>query len=710
MSVSFIRIGHLSWLSFLALILAGCGGGGGGSVGDGGFTNPADTLNISIRTTSGNNEISWNPLLDPFAFDVRQPFTESVIIEVRDEEGQFEPVDITVDIIDSTGSASLFTPIPPGGDIEDAGPFSRAVLEETDGIAEVFVHATNRPGQITLVAVAFDAASGQSQSAELTITIVGEVLPVTSLTFTGPFVNAVRAGAAFTAIEPGGAIFQDGSYQRVVSVITSDENGNPPLVATPIDFFVVDAPLVGFPNSPGSFAIAGPDGNPEEGGVVFSVPAGTGGFLGSVINDAIVRPLNDRLILDGRQEQNPGRAPLPNNNIFTGTWRVETVLSGDTLTIDRRVSPLFSLNPADANTGFTVPYIVGRAQHATILRTGFTDDTGVASTFLTYPAFRIGQTAILVGCTRSQDINDDGDLGDAGEARICTILNTCNADGTSCGSVFLPVSDGTNITLTTSATELGPNTSTDVQLCLLDINFTPLQGTAIRYDIPAGLGTAVVTVNGDAGDGTVLTGGDGCATVTIASTGQQPGTDPIIITFDADGVAEPVEITISGPGAGNINLTADCDLGETLDYSLFLRCSNPDGSPLDTNNGDVIPGDCPRNGAITDLSGLPNAPPATIACSITILVTDDRGGAIPDVRVTHETTGVTLTSFSYDPAFGQFGITNADGEVIFDVEYITDPVDPDTVEGMITFSTGTATIDFTVPQPEFGPTTTPTMP
>ena len=700
MSVSFIRIGQICWLSLLALVLVGCGGGGSGV---GGFSSPADTLKISIRTASGNNEISWNPQLDPFAFDNRQPFTESVIIEVTDEEGQLEPVDMTVDIIDANGSASLFTPIPPGGDLEDAGPFSRAVLEDTDGIAEVFVHATNRPGQITLVAVVTDSASGQSQRAEITITIVGQVLPITSLTFTGPFVNAVRSGAAFTGIEPGGAIFQDGSYQRVVSVITSDENGNPPLVATPIDFFVIDAPLVDFPNSPGSFALAGPDGNPAESQLFFSVPTGTGGFLGSVINDAIVRPFNDRLVLDGRQEQNPGRAPLPNNNIFTGTWRVETVQSSDSLTVDRRVAPPFPLNPADADTGFTVPYVIGRAQHATILRTGFTDDTGVASTFLTYPVFRIGQTAILVGCTRSQDINGDGDFGDAGEARICTILNTCNAEGTSCGSVFLPVSDGTNITLTTSATELGPNSSTAVQLCLEDINFTPLQGTAIRYDIPSGLGTATVTVNGDAGDGAVLTGGDGCVTVTIESSGQQPGTDPIIILFDADGLLTPVEISISDPGAGNLSGTVECD-GDDLaaldefidDQTLFEQCS-----AFDLGTGASLPSECSALGfgTGTDESGNPvlqvPLPPAleisTVSCTFTLLLQDDRGGPIPGIVVRVDEFDGAIGPITFDPAFGSnSGLTDENGENRVTVEFGVG------AESNITFTAGSAEVDFTI--------------
>ena len=649
------HIKHLLVLALVSLLLVGCGGSGGG------FQDADNVLTVQISPVDGGYEMPWNPTLAPF--DTRQPFTKTIRVEVRDHRNQLFPAEaITVDIAPSGEHGNLFTPIPPGDDLEDAGPFSRAVLEDTSGLAELFFVSNNKPGTVTLTASVQDPASERLVSASMTLTVVGQTLPVTSLNFTGPFVNAVREGFMATAIAPGETILQDGSYQRVISVVATDENGNPPLIGTPIDFYLVDGPLVGYPaDGPGSFAISGNDGNPEEGGIIFRVPpVPGGGFANAVMNGPAVRPLNDRLVLDGRQEQNPGAAPNPNNRIFTGLWRVESVLDDNTLTIEQdpavvnpRRFPSFPLNPANADTGPTVPYIIGSAQHGTILRTASTNDTGVASTLLTYPVFRLGQTAVLLACTQEQALTTDGT--GRFDRRVCGILNTCDANGENCNSVYLPVSDGTNVVLTASPTELGPNTTTPLTLCLRDENFTPIPGGQIGYNVDSFLGSAKVFIRTDPDEvagldidgtpsdlaGALQTGAGGCVAAFVRSANQAPGTDPIKITFNSDGVAEPVEVEIQSPGAGNLSSSLNCTVAQ---------CG------------------------------------ATSRCTVDLLLTDDRGGRISGVLVTASGDGAEV-SF----ADGNFGTTDENGEVVATVTY-------ETGSPSVTFAAGSATEPVQMPQ------------
>lgn len=652
----------------LAVLLSGCGGGDSGR---GGFTNPEDVISVSIRTADSDNQLDANLGLG----DCGLQTSTTVLVELFDQEGQFFPApSVTVDVVPGSATGVLCTPVPAGQEDDDPlacggllGPFSRASFEMSSGIERMVFLSGGSPGTVSLVASAADPNSNQLVSKRLDLNVVETIPigpPVTSMAFTGPFVNAVLAGENTLGLQAGENILQDGSYQRLVSIVATDENGNPPVCTGRLfDFFAIDGPLVGYPASgPGSFAIAGPNGNPEEGGVTFRVPAGTGGFNGAVLNGPRVRPLNDRLVLDGRQEKNPGGAPQPNNRIFSGIWRVESVLTNDALTVEQdlgaaeRATPPFPFNPANADTGFTVPYLIGSALRANVLSGGSAaNEFGVANTVLTYPVYRLGQTAALVACTRFlQDLSDDGRLTlGSGDRKVCTVLNTCDANGADCNSVFLPVTNGTDIVLTASPTVLDANASTPLTLCLRDPNFAPLPATEITYNFESGLGTATVTIDGDdAPSGVLTTGAGGCVTVTVEASGQAPGTEPIPITFEADGVAEPVVVEIPSPGAGNLLATLDCGGQVCVDR--------------------------------TDDEGNPITNPAPLSCTVGLLLTDDRGGPIPDIPITHSSSA-PLLSYAYNPPFGDFGITDENGGNTFSATANT-VGDPPT----ITFAAGAA--------------------
>ena len=532
-------------LLLLSVLLASCGGGGGGD--DGGFTPERIDVTISADKTSLPVNLaaeSPNP---------NRPYTATITARVTKSGNQF-PTTITItDSSADAGLGSLFNL-----DNTTDG-FQRIVLEDTDGIGQVFFHAGTKPGTVTITASAQDPSTNETISASVKITIVAEARPATTVAFTGPYVNAVLAGQSRFGDPP----LQNGAYSRGISVVVSDANGNPTNPNTKINFFLVDAPITGYPANPGAFFIAGNDGDPAEGGYQFS--AATGDFQRKGVQ------VFNRLVLDGRT----ALSPTPNNQYETGIWQVQDVLSATKLTIQQGGRP-FNTSVNGINNGPTVPYLIGYAENGAVLSPAYTGINGVADTILTYPANRIGQTAVLVACAED----------DSGKITACGILNTCAANGTGCKSVYLDVTNGSDRTLTVSTTTVGPNRTTDVRMCLRDAKSTPLPATEIRYTIGS-VGAATVKVNGVANPptnkGAFLTGGDGCAVATIASSGQIPGSSPIELLFTSDFVAVPATITIAAPGEGHLEGLFQCEFKPDEGTGLCkgtLRLTDDEGAPM----------------------------------------------------------------------------------------------------------------------------------
>ena len=225
-----------------------------------------------------------------------------------------------------------------------------------------------------------------------------------------------------------------------------------------------------------------------------------------------------------------------------------------------------------------------------------------------------------------------------------------------------------------SQTTLPPNTTSQVELCLRDRNNTPIQGSVISYTVGA-TGAAVVTINGSAAtSGTLpIAGNSGCTTATITTSRQAPGTAPIEISFSAAN-AQPVVVKVSGPGTGTLELAQQCDLEEFL---AFRRALQRYQQCLATAEE---PADC----------GAPPVPPLTVTCVYDLRLVDDRQAPIPDIVVSYTVEGTVLNRIDFDPAFGEFGITDAEGQVTAEVEYQTGG------ETTITFKAGTAEAEVTL--------------
>lgn len=623
------------------VLLAGCGGGS-----NGGFTGTENTLSVKITPTDGDNTMAWNPTLQTVA--ANQPYTKSITVEVFDQNGQYYPApSITVTASPANKYGDLYVPSSTAGSApQDAG--SSAVLSQTSGVAGLFFVSGNLPGTVTLTATVTDPASKRQVSASMQLQVVGNTQPVSSLTFTGPYVNAVLSGSFSTALNASDSKLSDGSYSRVLSVVASDASGNPPQVGTEIDFAVVDAPVTGFPaNGAGSFAIAGSDGDPLEDGYDFYAQSGqfmTKGVLPG-----------DQLVLDGINFNQPA------NRLLTGIRTVASVSAENALSIDSSGHPFNANNGAD--TGPTVPYIVGNSQGASILASSTTDDTGVATTLLTYPASELGKTAVVIACTVDQ--------------KVCTVLNTCDNQGTHCGSMFLPVNTGTGLVLTVSTTQLLANSSTPLTLCLKDSNNVPVQAAGINYNITSNLGSAIVTIGGSTGlAGTLVTSSDGCVTTTVVSQGQQTGSNAITIAFQANGVQKPVDVTIASPGAGTLTSTMTCDsttLQNIIAYNAYQKCVSGGGT------------DC----------GTEPSKPDSIQCKVALRLTDSQGGAVPGSIVSTTITGLPLLGLSFSPAYSSTaGLTDADGATTATLTFSTSQ---STTVKFSAGATGGATTSVTTP-------------
>ena len=574
-------------LGIIALLFAGCGGGGSGGSSTGGFTAEGDSIRFGgVRVEKSLVPANLN-LEQP---SLLLPYTTAVIFKIERRNDGSEvpdgtPVQVTVEGVKHGGISVLDDPA------TDENEFSNLMgslsTETSGGLVRVFFTSFSEAGEATIIASVQDPVSGNNKIAKATVRVTSDQRPVAALTFTGPFVNAVLTGAT----RFGDGNVQNGAYSRVLSVIASDADGNPVNPGTQINFFLIDGPLTGYPeSSPGAFFVAGNNGDPLEGKDRFDA------LNGDFVSKGVL-PF-DRLVLDGGQRDDN---PVPDNRFHTGIRTVENVASQTTLFIQ---APPFNMGP---DNGPTVPYLIGRSQSGTILSPSFTDVNGVADTLLTYPVSRLGQTAILVACTS--------------DFTVCTVLNTCDATGANCGSVYLGASDGTNVSLTTSVPQgqqLKANGSTDVILCLKDPNFAPLPATTIDYAI-GNTGAATVTVNGNsATEGTLSTGGDGCVTAPVASNGQVPGSQPVPINFDAGGVATPVTLEIAAPGDGNLTGITNCSINQE------------------------------------NLTG---------QCTVNLLLTDDNSVPIPGILISLQNAPSDPFTINFSPASGGFGITNDQGRL-----------------------------------------------
>lgn len=382
-------------------------------------------------------------------------------------------------------------------------------LRTTAGGATFNFVSGNRIGQTT-IRVTADRADNNVDNG-ISDPVVAERVVVISdgrlfaVQLTSPYAEAIEENRV-ASNEQGLVGGLDGTYSLTVSALATDRQGNPVQAGTPIEFGLVDAPLVGFPaQGSGSFPISGADGNPQENGFLFTAPGGAfqtaGGGAGP----------GDTLLVLGQA--------VPGNRDLESARSVAQVNSQTSLTTLQR----FNRNDDTGNSvdsGNVLPYVIGRAQHGNIIATGFTDENGVATVRMNYPVSRLGQSVMV--WARATATTATG-------SKLVTDIERYVYPG------IAPLS------IIASPASIPGNTTASVSVCLRDAFNSPVQGAFIGFgfSLSSGIGTI-----GGRSSGLLpnATGSNGCVLATVTTSGMTEDGDNLL-TFSL-GDAEPAEVEI----------------------------------------------------------------------------------------------------------------------------------------------------------------------
>ncbi|MDG4549577.1 MAG: hypothetical protein P9F19_08985 [Candidatus Contendobacter sp.] len=300
----------------------------------------------------------------------------------------------------------------------------RVLTGTVGGVASLTLHSGTLPGTVLISATADRADNNVDNGIQRGITNYAMVSigtgEIKSLTFTGPFADAVFVGAnnliAIPGATCGGTALCDtvwnGLYNRTISVIASDPYGNPPPAGTPITFRLIDSPLDMLQNrypdqGHGQFAITGTTGDPQEGGSEFFAPNRKTKRTASDtlspfvvpngVSLAVANPLC-LLMLQDPEVINPNPSTI---NALPSEGRLEYHV-GSRIIIGRPGNNTLTVNTpfnqVSQNVGANVWYTVGCPPHkGTIMNFDttetvvLTDQFGAASTIMSYPANQVGR-------------------------------------------------------------------------------------------------------------------------------------------------------------------------------------------------------------------------------------------------------------------------------------------------------------------------------
>lgn len=407
------------------------------------------------------------------------------------------------------------------------------------------------------------------------------------LDITQPTVNALTINPVLPGVttedgdlEDGIPVSPDGTYSLTVGVIATDRMGNPVIPGTGITFGLVDEPQqFGF----GDFFLAGGDGNPQEGGTLFTAPGGAfltaGGGAGP----------GDTLALFAED--------VIGNRDHEGSRRVTSVNSQTTLTVARRFNHNDTTG-AIVNSGPVIPYLIGRAADGNIVASGVTDSLGVARTIMNYPVSKLGKTAVVWA-------QGDGDLVNGAPETVGDVE-------------FLGFAGVAPATLVADPASIPGNRTVPVTVCVFDALGSGIGNVFVSFGYSSEEGGSA-SVNGVSGPGfaPVPTDNTGCAVLQVTTSGVlEEGGD---IVFSGAGASDTVEVV-----TGGLILTAQPSLFVGGGGTTTLRLVDSGGTAV---SGVQLTGSCEIEGGGTL---------TTVPASGTSGVTDANGEA----RFTIVATGI----------------------------------------------------------------------
>ncbi len=451
-----------------------------------------------------------------------------------------------------------------------------------------------------------------------------------SLKIVTPSVNALRANLVSGGVAPiggGQAIPTDpnGTYSLRISVLGTDRQGNPVLPNTPIDFGLIDAPVAGYPSQgAGQFLLSGGDGDPQEGGNLFTAPTGqfttAGGGAGP----------GDTLIVFGEQSNA--------NRDLESARRIERILNATSLNVTQR----FNLNNdtgAIVNSGPVLPYVIGKATVANITPNVLTNNIGVATTAMNYPANQLGRLVAVWARGAGETVNGQQEL--VTDAELLVFAGAGPA------------------ALIASPSLIAGNTTATVTVCLADALGSPIQGAAIGFRITRPATTT--TVDGQQVTGVLnnRTGRNGCSEATVVTAGIANANQTPIITFTGGG--QEAVVNVSAPNTSILQAFPSGFFGGN-GGPIQLRLIDGNNTPIP---GVLITGTCTGTGGaqifLTVPPGITDANGRTQATVVAVNLDQPEGegggscvftasGGSPTTTVTFQ--GVNVCAIFASPSCG----------------------------------------------------------
>jgi hypothetical protein len=406
------------------------------------------------------------------------------------------------------------------------------------------------------------------------------------LEITQPTVNALTvnpSGGGIEVTEYGDLtipVSPDGTYSVTVGVIATDRLGNPVLPGTEIRFGLIDEPQA---TGIGDYHIAGGDGNPEEGGKLFTAATGRFRTAGGGVGPG------DTLVIFGEE--------VIGNRELEGARTVAQVNSDTSLSVDYR----FNLNDTTGNNvdyGGILPYVIGRAADGNIVASAQTDQIGVATTRLNFPVSWLGKRAIIWA-------QGDRAMDQAGASprRVADVEF----------AFFAGVAPAQ---LVVSPNVLPANATSNVTVCLYDALGAPMGGVPIGFAFQELVGTG--KVDGVSGSGVVanLTAfGSGCTNAVVQTSGMLEGDGEPKLVFMSAGASAEVTFTFSplvlmaNPSAmisgGTVTLTLlDANGVPQPGFQIRGTCEGSGGASVGIVTGPGVTNGAGRTTALIDAIGL----------------------------------------------------------------------------------------------------------
>lgn len=365
-----------------------------------------------------------------------------------------------------------------------------------NGIANILVNSGTNPNTIIVTATVDrsdnNVDNGIQDGISSTRSYIVSDGVLWSLELVSPALDSLTVNVETE--EDGSIDFQDGTYSLIVSAIATDKSGNPALPQT-LQFGMINSPISGYPNSgPGSFVLSGVDGNPQEGGSIFTSTSGSFLTAGGGVQNG------DTLLVFGEES-------LGNEDLESAV-SVASVNSQTSLSIIEKFNRNDGTGTINNDFGI-LPYVIGRAVDGNITATAVINEKGVATTRLNYPVSQLGRVTALFVKGQGAVVNS--------VVRTVTDVEVTAFPG-------VEGFNGQSSTLVVSPNIIPGNVNNiGFVVCVADSARNPLAGRAISFSYVGGNGQGIIDGQSGSGVMTQRTGTNGCASGVVTTNGLIPG-------------------------------------------------------------------------------------------------------------------------------------------------------------------------------------------